>query len=168
MVLRHRASLVRQRTFLKSRVRAVLADRGIDVPAALWDGTGRKWLAEAELPAVERTSPDWSAQHEFVAFADKWDLCDVTSYWRILAARRRALRVAAPGRFIVVQAGQMRLIRVHHEPEAGPEHRPTTQPREPYEQQPSRWRARSRAASPGTASAGRAGPSPLGPLGIIY
>ena len=54
-----------------------------------------------------------------MAFADKWDLCDVTSYWRILAARRRALRVAAPGRFIVVQAGQMRLIRVHHEREVG-------------------------------------------------
>ena len=54
-----------------------------------------------------------------MAFADKWDLCDVTSYWRILAARRRALRVAAPGRFIVVQAGQMRLIRVHDEPKLG-------------------------------------------------
>ena len=54
MVLRHRASLVRQRTFLKSRVRAVLADRGIDAPAALWDGPGRKWLAKVDLPAVER------------------------------------------------------------------------------------------------------------------
>ena len=106
MVLRHRASLVRQRTFLKSRVRAVLADRGIDAPAALWDGTGRKWLAKAELPAVERTSPDWSAQHEFVAFADKWDLCDVTSYWRILAARRRALRVQRPAGSLSFRLGK--------------------------------------------------------------
>ena len=54
MVLRHRASLVRQRTLLKSRVRAVLADRGIDAPAALWDGPGRRWLAQVELPTVER------------------------------------------------------------------------------------------------------------------
>ena len=54
MVLRHRAVLVRQRTLLKTRVHAVLADRGLPVPAALWDGPGRKWLAKADLPAVER------------------------------------------------------------------------------------------------------------------
>ena len=54
MIFRHRAALVRQRTMFKSRVRAVLADRGVDGPDALWDGPGRKWLAGLELPAVER------------------------------------------------------------------------------------------------------------------
>ena len=54
MVLRHRAALVRQRTLLKTRVHAVLADRGIDAPAALWAGPGRKWLAKVDLPDVER------------------------------------------------------------------------------------------------------------------
>ena len=49
MLLRHRASLVRQRTLLKTRIRAVLADRGIDAPAALWDGPGRRSLAKAEV-----------------------------------------------------------------------------------------------------------------------
>ena len=48
-----------------------------------------------------------------MAFADKWDFCDATSFWRILAAYCRALRAAAPGRFAVVQSWQMRLIRVH-------------------------------------------------------
>jgi len=48
MLLRHRASLVRQRTLLKTRIRAVLADRGIDAPVALWDGPG---------PASNRTKP---------------------------------------------------------------------------------------------------------------
>ena len=32
----------------------MLADRGIDAPAALWDGPGRRWLAQVELPTVER------------------------------------------------------------------------------------------------------------------
>lgn len=58
MLLRHRASLVRLRTSLKTRIRAVLADRGIDGPAALWEGPGRKWLAKVELPAVEREVVD--------------------------------------------------------------------------------------------------------------
>jgi transposase len=53
MVLRHRAALVRQRTVMKSRIRAVLADRGIDAPEALWDRPGRQWLAQLELPSVE-------------------------------------------------------------------------------------------------------------------
>jgi transposase len=55
MLLRHRASLVRQRTVLKTRVRAVLADRGIAAPAALWDGPGRTWLETAPVPEVERS-----------------------------------------------------------------------------------------------------------------
>ena len=79
----------------------------------------------------------------------------------------RALRVAAPGRFAVVQACQMRLIRVHDEPELGPDVGPELTLESPRAQ-PSRWRAHSRAALPGTASAGSAGPSPLGALGIIY
>jgi transposase len=54
MILRHRAALVRQRTVFKTRVRAVLADRGIDAPASVWDSPGRRWLAKVELPAVER------------------------------------------------------------------------------------------------------------------
>ena len=90
-----------------------------------------------------------------MAFADKWDFCDATSFWRILAAYCRALRAAAPGRFAVVQAWQMRLIRVHDEPKLDPN------------------------VGPGgelavvqhyldTASPGSVGPSPLGTLGIIY
>jgi transposase len=63
MVLRHRAALVRQRTVMKSRVRAVLADRGIDAPEALWDRPGRQWLAQVDLPSVEREVID--------------DLCDL-------------------------------------------------------------------------------------------
>ena len=58
MILRHRAALVRQRTVFKTRVRAVLADRGIDAPAAPWDGPGRRWLTQIELPAVEREVVD--------------------------------------------------------------------------------------------------------------
>ncbi len=54
MVLRHRAALARQRTLVKTRVHAVLADRGIDAPVALWAGPGRKWLANVDLPDVER------------------------------------------------------------------------------------------------------------------
>ena len=46
LLLRHRAGLVRQRTLLKTRVHAVLADRGIDATAALWAGPGRQWLAK--------------------------------------------------------------------------------------------------------------------------
>ncbi len=58
LLLRHRAALVRLRTTLKTRVRAVLADRGIDAAEALWDGPGRRWLATVELPAVERQIVD--------------------------------------------------------------------------------------------------------------
>ncbi len=60
LLLRHRAVLVRLRTTLKTRVpagaggtrvRAVLADRGIDAAEAPWDGPGRRWLVTLELPA---------------------------------------------------------------------------------------------------------------------
>ncbi len=58
MLLRHRAGLVRLRTTLKTKVRAVLADRGIDVVDALWEGPGRRWLEKLELPDVEREIVD--------------------------------------------------------------------------------------------------------------
>lgn len=73
MILRHRAALVRQRTVFKTRVRAVLADRGIDAPEALWAGPGRSWLAKLELPAVEREVVD--------------DLCGVVDAMEIPIAR---------------------------------------------------------------------------------
>ncbi len=57
-LLRHRAGLVRLRTVFKSKIRAVLADRGVEAPAALWDGPGRRWLTELDLPAVEREVVD--------------------------------------------------------------------------------------------------------------
>lgn len=58
LLLRHRAALVRLRTTLKTRVRAVLAERGVDATDALWDGPGRRWLAKLELPDVEREIVD--------------------------------------------------------------------------------------------------------------
>jgi transposase len=58
LLLRHRAALVRLRTTLKTRVRAVLADRGVDAADALWDRPGRRWLEKLELPAVEREVVD--------------------------------------------------------------------------------------------------------------
>ena len=54
LLLRHRAALVKLRTTLKTRVRAVLADRGVDAADGLWDGPGRRWLEKLELPDVER------------------------------------------------------------------------------------------------------------------
>ena len=57
-LLRHRAGLVRLRTVFKSKIRAVLADRGVDAPAALWDGPGQQWLAELDLPAIDREVVD--------------------------------------------------------------------------------------------------------------
>jgi transposase len=53
-LLRHRAQLVRQRTMLRNRIHAVLADHGHDRPAGCWSGPGRAWLASIELPAVSR------------------------------------------------------------------------------------------------------------------
>jgi transposase len=53
-LLRHRAALVRMATMLKNRVHAVLADRGIRVEERLWTTAGRAWLADLDLPAVQR------------------------------------------------------------------------------------------------------------------
>jgi transposase len=53
-LLRHRAQLVRQRTLLRNRIHAVLADHGHGRPAGCWSGPGRQWLAALELPAVSR------------------------------------------------------------------------------------------------------------------
>ncbi len=58
LLLRHRTALVRMRTTLKTWVRAVLADRGVDAAEALWHGPGRRWLAKLDLPAVEREIVD--------------------------------------------------------------------------------------------------------------
>jgi transposase len=57
-LLRHRAALVRVGTMLKNRVHAVLADRGVRVPARLWTTPGRAWLADLDLPAVQRLIVD--------------------------------------------------------------------------------------------------------------
>jgi transposase len=57
-LLRHRAALVRVATMLKNRVHAVLADRGIRVPERLWTTAGRAWLADLDLPAVQRRIVD--------------------------------------------------------------------------------------------------------------
>jgi transposase len=57
-LLRHRAALVRMATMLKNRIHAVLADRGIRVPARLWTTPGRTWLADLDLPAVQRRIVD--------------------------------------------------------------------------------------------------------------
>ena len=73
MILRHRAALVRQRTVFKTRVRAVLADRGVDAPEALWAGPGRKRLAKLDLPGVERELVD--------------DLCGLVDAMEIPVAR---------------------------------------------------------------------------------
>jgi Transposase len=53
-MLRHRAQLVRLRTLLRNRIRAVLAGHGHGRPAGCWSGPGREWLASVELPAVSR------------------------------------------------------------------------------------------------------------------
>ena len=44
-LLRHRVGLVRLRTMIKSRVRAVLATQGVAAPAERWGRPGRRWLA---------------------------------------------------------------------------------------------------------------------------
>ena len=53
-LLQHRAWLGRIATAAKCRVHAVLADRGIRVQERLWTAAGRAWLADLELPAVQR------------------------------------------------------------------------------------------------------------------
>jgi transposase len=53
-LLRHRIQLVRQRTLLRNRIHAVLADHGHDRPGGCWSGPGRTWLASLPLPAASR------------------------------------------------------------------------------------------------------------------
>jgi transposase len=57
-LLRHRASLVRSSTACKSRVHAVLADRGIPERPSLWTGPGRAWLQALPLPPIPREVVD--------------------------------------------------------------------------------------------------------------
>jgi hypothetical protein len=45
-------------TMLKNRVHAVLADRGIRVEERLWTTAGRAWLADLDLPVVQRLVVD--------------------------------------------------------------------------------------------------------------
>jgi hypothetical protein len=53
-LLRHRVQLVRLRTLLRNRIRAVLAGHGHHRPGGYWSSPGRQWLASLELPAVSR------------------------------------------------------------------------------------------------------------------
>jgi transposase len=53
-LLRHRARLVRLSTSLKTRVHAVLADRGVRVEESLWTKAGRARLATLDLPPTGR------------------------------------------------------------------------------------------------------------------
>ena len=53
-LLRHRAWLGRIATAAKCRVHAVLADRGIRVQERLWTAAGRAWLADLNLPPIQR------------------------------------------------------------------------------------------------------------------
>ncbi len=48
----HRARLVRGRTRIKNRVRALLRACGIVAPRGLWTAEGRRWLADVELPCA--------------------------------------------------------------------------------------------------------------------
>jgi transposase len=48
----HRARLVRQRTRVKNRIRALLRTCGIVAPRGLWTKEGRQWLAGVELPSA--------------------------------------------------------------------------------------------------------------------
>lgn len=57
-LLRHRAGLVVMRTILKNRIRAVLADEGVQPPGSLWTATGREWLAELDLRPLLREIVD--------------------------------------------------------------------------------------------------------------
>jgi transposase len=57
-LLRHRFQLVRLRTLVRNRIHAVLADHGQDRPAGAFNGVGRSWLAEIDLPPVPRRVVD--------------------------------------------------------------------------------------------------------------
>ncbi|MFC9914657.1 IS110 family transposase [Streptomyces sp. NPDC059862] len=55
-MLRHRTQLVRQRTLLRNRIHAVLADHGCEgrTSRSCWSGPGRAWLDQLPLPAASR------------------------------------------------------------------------------------------------------------------
>ncbi|MER5223067.1 IS110 family transposase [Streptomyces flaveus] len=53
-VLRHHAQLVRLRTLIRNRIRAILADHGCDRTSSCWSAPGRQWLEELPLTAVSR------------------------------------------------------------------------------------------------------------------
>lgn len=53
-LLRYRARLVRLTTSLKTRIHAVLADRGVRVDDSLWSKVGRIRLATLDLPPTQR------------------------------------------------------------------------------------------------------------------
>jgi transposase len=57
-LLRHRVALVRLRTLLRNRIRAVLAGHGHGRPAGCWSGPGREWLASPPPPAASREVVD--------------------------------------------------------------------------------------------------------------
>ena len=57
-LLRHRARLVRLTTSLKTRIHAVLADRGVRVDDSLWSKPGRARLLSLELPPTQRAIVD--------------------------------------------------------------------------------------------------------------
>jgi len=55
VLLRHRASLVRERTSLKNRIHAVLADEGLKVEGEkLWSDEGQQWLAGVSVRDMHR------------------------------------------------------------------------------------------------------------------
>lgn len=59
MLLRHRARLVRYGTSLKTRIHAVLADQGVRITVPkLWNGPGRRWLANVQLAPTQRAVVD--------------------------------------------------------------------------------------------------------------
>jgi len=53
-LLRHRARLVRLSTSLKTRIHAVLADRGVRFQDSLWTKAGRDRLVTLDLPPTQR------------------------------------------------------------------------------------------------------------------
>jgi transposase len=59
MLLRHRARIVRYGTSLKTRIHAVLADQGVRITVPkLWNGPGRRWLANVQLAPTQRAVVD--------------------------------------------------------------------------------------------------------------
>ena len=48
----HRTGLVRRRTRVKNRLRALLRSCGVVAPSRLWSIKGRQWLQEVELPSA--------------------------------------------------------------------------------------------------------------------